>query len=349
MKKRIGWIDFARAVGMLMIITTHSLVGVYASGIVGKLLFAVNVPIFFVLSGYLFKEKGIIQVIKSGFFNLILPYTFSVVLIALIEQFYYVFPNWINEFSGFPYVWSAIYGLGTPTILPKNMVIPAIGALWFLLAMFWGNILFTIAIKCSKKVNKKGILEMIILLMVIGGFWISNYIKLPWSLNAAMVSQSFYYAGYMIKKHNLIEDIKPMYIILGLILWILSAQSGFFYLNVPFADNIFLAVLGGIGGSYFVMIISKLITTTISTKHIDYYGKMSLIVLSFHLIDLNATKLGLVIMNRVYMLTHSDGMVIIGLVIYHVLITIFAVIIIPKLPIIRSFYLNRSYPFSARR
>lgn len=63
MKKRIGWIDFARAVGMLMIITTHSLVGVYASGIVGKLLFAVNVPIFFVLSGYLFKEKGIIQVI----------------------------------------------------------------------------------------------------------------------------------------------------------------------------------------------------------------------------------------------------------------------------------------------
>ena len=97
--KRIAWIDFVRASGMVMIIMVHSLAGVYGPSFLGKLLFAVNVPVFFVLSGYLFKEKKLSQVIKGGFFNLILPYVFSVILIALIDQAYSIFPSWVNEFS----------------------------------------------------------------------------------------------------------------------------------------------------------------------------------------------------------------------------------------------------------
>ena len=58
MKKRIDWIDIVRAMGMFLIIMGHTLEG-YTYSIVGKLIFAVHVPVFFVLSGYLYKEKPV--------------------------------------------------------------------------------------------------------------------------------------------------------------------------------------------------------------------------------------------------------------------------------------------------
>ena len=64
MKKRIDWIDIVRAMGMFLIIMGHTLEG-YTYSIVGKLIFAVHVPVFFVLSGYLYKEKPVKKVFKS--------------------------------------------------------------------------------------------------------------------------------------------------------------------------------------------------------------------------------------------------------------------------------------------
>ena len=54
--KRITWIDISRAIGMLTIIIAHSL-NSYTGNYFSNILFAVNVPIFFVLSGYLHKDK----------------------------------------------------------------------------------------------------------------------------------------------------------------------------------------------------------------------------------------------------------------------------------------------------
>ena len=51
LRKRIIWIDLVRAFGMLMIICGHSLAN--PNGNVGNMVYAINVPIFFVLSGYL--------------------------------------------------------------------------------------------------------------------------------------------------------------------------------------------------------------------------------------------------------------------------------------------------------
>lgn len=345
MKNRIAWIDFVRASGMVMIIIVHSLAGIYGSSFLGKVLFAVNVPVFFILSGYLFKEKKLSQVIKGGFFNLILPYVFSAILIALIEQAYSIFPSWVNEFSAKDFVKGALYGIGTPTVLPNKMTIPAIGAIWFLLAMFCGNILFTLAFKLSNRMNRLGTLEFLVIIMVIAGFWTSKYIQLPWSLNAALVSQSFYYADYMIRKYDLVEKANLSLASIGLVLWMISAQSGFFYLNTAFADNRLLAVLGGIGGSYFMMVIAKVITENVATGYIDYYGKLSLIVLSIHLVEMNSLKVNSFIAQHIFTITNSNLAITYAIVFYRLLITILAVVVIPKIPVVRSFYLNRQYPF----
>src|SRR5699024_5893420 len=62
--KRITWIDISRAIGMLAIIIAHSL-NSYTGNYFSNILFAVNVPIFFVLSGYLHKDKSYSKIITG--------------------------------------------------------------------------------------------------------------------------------------------------------------------------------------------------------------------------------------------------------------------------------------------
>lgn len=58
MKKRIAWVDFVRASGMVMIIMVHSLAGVYGPSFLGKVLFAVNVPVFLFCLGIYLRKRS---------------------------------------------------------------------------------------------------------------------------------------------------------------------------------------------------------------------------------------------------------------------------------------------------
>ena len=145
MKKRIDWIDIVRAMGMFLIIMGHTLEG-YTYSIVGKLIFAVHVPVFFVLSGYLYKEKPVKKVFKSGNVNLLLPYLATLLIVVIITRFNFIFPNWIYKLDMHNFLISAFYGSGTNLnpFWDKSLTINAIGAIWFLLAMYFGNIIFNI-------------------------------------------------------------------------------------------------------------------------------------------------------------------------------------------------------------
>ena len=48
---------------------------------------AVHVPVFFVLSGYLYKEKPVKKVFKSGNVNLLLPYLATLLIVVIITRF----------------------------------------------------------------------------------------------------------------------------------------------------------------------------------------------------------------------------------------------------------------------
>ena len=113
----------------------------------------------------------------------------------------------------------------------KSLTINAIGAIWFLLAMYFGNIIFNILIKSSR--GNLFVSGVVATAITFGGFYLSDMgILLPWSLNAAMASQLFYYGGYLIRKFDLIEKYGISGSIVGIALWMISAQSGFLYLAV---------------------------------------------------------------------------------------------------------------------
>ena len=70
--QRENWIDWAKAIGILLVVMGHS---VYASGDVTSFIFVVHMPLFFWVSGYLFKpERTWREVSTSNVKSLIVPY-----------------------------------------------------------------------------------------------------------------------------------------------------------------------------------------------------------------------------------------------------------------------------------
>lgn len=345
MKRRIDWIDIVRAVGMFLIIMGHTL-ETYTFSIVGKLIFAVHVPVFFVLSGYLYKEKNLKKILKDGSVNLLLPYLTTAIIVVIITRFNSIFPNWIYNLDLHDFGLATFYGSGT-TLAPfwnEKTTINAIGAIWFLLAMYFGNIIFSIIMKRSRNLYISGVLATII---TFSGFYLSNMrIWLPWSLNAAMASQLFYYGGYLIRKFDLIEKLNVVGCLGGFGLWGASAFSGFLYLNIAYADSPILAVFGGIGGSFTLMYLAKLLCETkFDWNMVQYYGQMSLIVLCVHLIDLNSLAISGKIYGSLVQMTGSQFFAVSIEILYRFLMTVIGIIVIPRVPFVRSCYLGRKYPF----
>ncbi|WP_180369800.1 acyltransferase family protein, partial [Oenococcus oeni] len=92
---RIAWIDICRAIAITLVIIGHSL-GPYWPGNFGNFIFAVHLPIFFVLSGYLYKAKSFLYRVRTGIKTLIIPYIATVMIEIAIACFVKVFPN--NKF-----------------------------------------------------------------------------------------------------------------------------------------------------------------------------------------------------------------------------------------------------------
>lgn len=341
----------ARGIAIIMIVITHSL-SQYSRSFFSALLFAVNVPIFFILSGYLFKEKRFSDVIKNACRNLLLPYFSTVALIGLIKLVGHNFvPNWISPIGVVQYIVSALYGLGTNSFIPGiKVTVSAIGAIWFLPAMFVGKIVFNAAFKLSKKfVHAKTLLLIFSLALTVLGFLLSKKIQLPWSFDAALISQSFYCFGYMVRQLNLIERGKLLLDLAGLLFWVFSAESGFFYMNIGYADSPILATLGAVGGSYFIMrVCCLLMRSQYQWPVFRKYGKDSLVMLCFHLIDLNAFLIGPRLFNKVVTMSGKIEVAIVVIICYRLFVIWVASIIVPHIPVIRSFFFPRKFPFKVK-
>lgn len=354
-KKRILWIDLARAVGMLLIIVGH--VPNAFSGFTYNMIYAVNVPLFFILSGYLFKPQPYAKQLYKLFCNLIMPYLFTGFLMLLITEFvnhFWKYGGLISGGSTKEMLVKIFFAVGTNTnMLMTGFHMPSIGAIWFLPALFFSSIIYNFLMKTIGK-YKQGfcIVGIIALIICALGFLITKdnaTVILPWSLNAAFIGTFFLWIGTAIHRNYFIKHHIVIFSMLGLIIWFFASRFGAFWLNRAYADNPIIAVLGACGGSYAIMGICYGLEkiTDLNIWHrvvvlVAIYGKDSLIVLCAHIIDLNHT------MSSFYIAREFSNVPIVGnivLILYRIMITVIAIILFRFLPVFKNIYYNRQYPF----
>lgn len=353
-KSRVNWIDIARGIAIIFVIVGHSL-GNYFGSYLANLIYAFHMPIFFILSGYLFKKKKKFSFLKNSFFNLIFPYLATIVIELLLFVFYRVFPNAIIFPSRFQsirqFAFAALYGVGNPTVISgTEFHIEAIGAIWFLLAFFIGNQLFNYIM--SLKFYKHTLLHETALILAFSfmGIFLARYDVLPFSVNSALFSQVFFFTGYLLKRFNILNNINWKMIGMSVFLWGLSASVGLFGMsNVQFPD-MFLGTIAGIASSIVVIKISmyldnKLNHTVGKWLHnlIIFWGSQSLLIFCFHLIDLDFIQVWPKIITNLDAYVPYWVAILCG-IIYRIVFASVCAYMVPHIIGLRSMYMHRQFP-----
>lgn len=129
--KRTNWIDWAKALGILLVVMGHSN---YSQPDINPMIFMIHMPLFFVASGYLFNaNKSIKEITQSNIRSLLIPY----LVFNLISLVYLFMSNFAKCMMGMSINWNSMIIqplcdtlLGVPGNLPC-------GPTWFLLALIW--------------------------------------------------------------------------------------------------------------------------------------------------------------------------------------------------------------------
>lgn len=352
-KTRIQWIDIARGLAIIMVIIGHSQMNYYGDYWT-RLLFSVHLPIFFVLSGYLYRPKNYQKELKGGWFNLILPYFATVViggiliLIARLVPNAYILPYRIFLIKDL--ILSGLYGVNeTVTLFHRSII--GIGAIWFLLAFFFGIQIFNLIMRLQVSDSVKAV---IVLICTIAGVTIAQWFYLPWSIDSALFAQIFFFSGYLIKKYDLMTRLSWWIVIILAVIYVYSGTQGTLSVANVRDDTMVIGVIAGITNSLFLMWVSQKIEAVGKRFKFNwlitglaFMGAESLTILCFHLIDLDYLHVWVHVYGFVY--SHAGQlMATYAGIFYRTIFTILMVLIVRQIPIIRSFYMHRKYPFKSK-
>lgn len=265
-KERLTYLDVAKGIGILLVVIGH----VYAFNrqIVDRFfviwLYSFHMPLFFIISGMLIAykdEKDIWKFVKKRIKGILIPYVFfsifSIIVFAIVNDF--------NREVFVQNVKATICGVGIDT-------------LWFLPALFFGEVIFFVLRNLLK--NKYVICIISAIIYTLGNFMMKDYGLICLFLGRICIAVGFIMIGNytmnLIRKRNM-----PWYglIVIAILSVILSKINGLVDLNNLVFNNHILYLINSLIGTYLILEISKLI----DIDEITYWGRNTLIVMATHL------------------------------------------------------------------
>ena len=189
--KRILWIDFAKFIGMLLVILGHR----GKIRLLNMFIFSFHVPVFFVLSGMTFSfSKNLPDLGKKTlkrFLRLIIPYLISLIVFTIIDiimkpEIFSLGSYWLDQLL-------KVVGYSSANYL-------YIDALWFLFALFVSGTMFDLLHLFFK--NIKDLFVCCCALSLIGVFLGILLNKTPLMLDVSMSVLPFLCFGYFLKNYD---------------------------------------------------------------------------------------------------------------------------------------------------
>lgn len=329
--KRIEYFDIAKGIGILAVIAGHTLQNKSALAFI----YSFHMPLFFLISGYFFKPNDDSKsLIRKNARQLIVPYLFTcgcVILIRLCREYK-------NIGSSFQYwAYASFYGSGGS--YSKPFPIYMIGAIWFLLALFFAKCIFN----CSFQFREKYIQACFIVTIAYIGYKTSQFVWLPFSVQAGMVAIIFLYVGYGMKQYGIMQKtVRAPSVIFASAIWIFCIIfGGHLYMVQNYYGNGLLDMMGAICATYIILLISRMIEkkADLFARILTFYGKNSIIVLCFHLIELDTFRWNLLTDSLGITGTRNGTIV---LLIGRILWATLSVIVVNKIPIIKNIFTGKS-------
>ncbi len=285
-RKREQAFDIAKGIGMLAVILGHMSI----PDKLGDFIFSFHMPLFFLINGYFLRRKEGVsdwQYVKKKAKALLVPYVVTCVFVILFSTFFQIQQG--VEATGLlvnakSWILASIYGSGTFTHFFK-WEFQIIGAIWFLLAMFWADTIFHFLLKSKNPYLYGTILSLV-------GYFTTKVTWFPFSFQAGLSAIFFIQIGYFAREKDLFRKYKDnlQVTVLALIFWTIAVvYSGKLYMVGNNYGHGFLDVIGAVSATFLILKFSGFLERkcTAIAKLLSFYGRNSLIVLCFHLVELN--------------------------------------------------------------
>ncbi|SHH27566.1 Fucose 4-O-acetylase [Fibrobacter sp. UWH9] len=273
-----------KGIGITLVVTGHS----GCPDFIRNFIYSFHMPLFFIISGYLFKETYFQEknkFIQRRIFSLYVPFVIWSIVFILLHNVFYHF-NLINDsFSSYGTV-NHIYTIKETLIrISKSFLLinseSFLGAFWFLKALFCGSILFILI--QSKIKNVFFIPLTCIIIILLRTFLISKELITASgeTLHQAIYALLFISIGHILKQQNIILSKFKISIYL-LILTIIS-QFKSLSMNQDFLNCLIIPFSGSLGFIIlFNMCHSLKMGKNIFFKITAQLGDYSLYILVFH-------------------------------------------------------------------
>lgn len=204
---RLEWVDVLRVIAMFFVVLVHASTDNEGWWIYTVFTGPIMLPLFFAISGYLFKSgRMAVDFYKRLFKNLIIPWLF----LSLIWLKMFLIP-----IRGIEWFWDSVYKL----VSGKTA--------WFMPACIIAEIVFFYILKfCNKQIS----ICIVVFVCVMIGFIMNHFNVGHFAMfNRALIAQAFLLCGYLFKcyQSNLIK-IKGRYLVLGIMCYLLMGIGSIF-------------------------------------------------------------------------------------------------------------------------
>ncbi len=183
--KRLDRIDILRAIGIILMVAGHVFT---FFGKFDRYIHTFHMPLFFVISGYLFKSKPetkLFTLIGQRAKRLLLPY----VTFAVINYVAWLFLERGTEEWYAPLVRLVTY---------NTSGLPICGALWFLTALFWAEAFYFVFDRAIRKPQIRSVL-VLTASVVACAVQNSTEFRLPLTIDTGFICMGFYEIGRLCK------------------------------------------------------------------------------------------------------------------------------------------------------
>ena len=181
-KTRLAWVDTARGFGILAVVLSH----VISGHPVAKWMFTYHVPLFFFLSGVIFRaDKPFLEFLKGKCRTLLLPYVTLAIPMILSE-------GYLTTVRGHSILPRVLY-LAGQVVIQRRM-----WTLWFLACLFFLELGAWCLVRLVKKPRMLALLGAVLGAIGVAYGMLSGP-ALPWNLDLCFSALPFFLGGYLLR------------------------------------------------------------------------------------------------------------------------------------------------------
>ncbi|MBD2453315.1 acyltransferase family protein [Nostoc sp. FACHB-87] len=286
MYQRINWIDCWKGIGIASVVVGHVI-----EGGLSEYLYWFHMPLFFFISGFLYKDKYDYKTyLHNKVSSLLVPYFSFLLLYSGLQVFSYVVKAirsgnilpWNEQFSFIvAYIYNQIYG----GALLDNWF----GVFWFVTCLFLTQQIYNLI---YKKFGHYNILMISIMLVSYGlamaDFWFLTNTGYFWNINVVCMALPFYWLGHLYAQHRL-ENKRWLVLLSGIIfgtaiaLHQLGIQPNSFAMKGGYYGIVFYSPLVALAG---IILTQNLANILSKNKHLfslmSVLGASSMMIMYVH-------------------------------------------------------------------